>query len=587
MLATDNKPIIQTYLKDIACITLFLAVLYGIFLGWYALFTPDEGRYSEVAREMVLTGDYISPHLNGVIFLDKPILYYWLQASAIRLFGLHEWSLRFWPACIGILGAIMTYLSGSLLFNRRTGQLAAIILATCIMYFGGSHYANLDLEVAVFISSALLSFLIALQTHSKKTRLGFLLGAYLFTSLAVMTKGLIGIVFPAVIVGLWIIVLNRWKLIPKMHLLLGLMIFLSITAPWFILVQKANPQFLHYFFIEQQFSRFMAKGHFNNLSAPWFYIPIIIGGLVPWSVFLIQSLYHHVKLIWNDYRNHASEIFLLLWAIIIFTFFSIPKSKTLGYILPVFPALALLIAHYLNHYWHEYRTGIVYGVIAFIALCELTVMSILCLLFIHAIQLDPGFSLYLAILGSILSLGGMITAYLFAKKSLPKIFICMTAIASGILLTILASADVINHKSIKPLAMQIKPILKPTDDVVTYYRYFQDLPIYLERRITIVARWHANDIPQFDNWLRELWLGMPYQDTHTWLIEEPEFWERWHSQKRLFVLMNSIYYREFKEKAKTEIYRIGNYGDVYLISNSQAPTEPITDRSHIRPHPNH
>ena len=126
--------------------TLLLGIFYALWIGSHAFFTPDEGRYPEVASEMVVSGDYITPRLNGVAFLDKPALYYWLQASAIKLFGVNEWALRLWPAFLGVLGCLMLYAAGSLLFNRRSGLLAAGILATSPLYYGGAHYANLDLK---------------------------------------------------------------------------------------------------------------------------------------------------------------------------------------------------------------------------------------------------------------------------------------------------------------------------------------------------------------------------------------------------------------------------------------------------------
>src|SRR5580692_6687416 len=108
-----------TWFWDILLLTGLFALLYFLGLGSYPLFTPDEGRYSEVAREMIATHNYITPNLNGVVFLDKPILYYWLQVSAIQLFGLKEWALRLWPAILGVLGCLVTYATGRVLFNRR------------------------------------------------------------------------------------------------------------------------------------------------------------------------------------------------------------------------------------------------------------------------------------------------------------------------------------------------------------------------------------------------------------------------------------------------------------------------------------
>ena len=361
-----NKISSQSYwLMDLIFIAIVVSLFYAIWIGGYPLFTPDEGRYSEVAREMVATGDYVTPKLNGVPFLDKPVFYYWLQASAILLLGLKESALRFWPAFLGVFGCLMTYLTGNLLFNRRTGIISALILATSPLYYGGAHYANLDLEVAVFISCSLLCFMMAMQLQ----RTSIFIAAYVFAALAALTKGLIGIVFPAMIICSWLLLLNRMHLLKKIHLVTGLTLFTLITVPWYVMVQKANPEFLHFFFVTQQVSRFLTTADFNNKVAIWFYIPIVLIGFFPWSTFIIQAVTRHIKVVWNNRTQYANELFLLLWLFLIFLFFSIPHSKTIGYILPIFPALALLVGNYLSLYWDQLKTkGVYRGVITYIVL---------------------------------------------------------------------------------------------------------------------------------------------------------------------------------------------------------------------------
>lgn len=287
---SSNAPT-RDWLFDIIGLVLLLGLFYALWMGAHALVTPDEGRYSEVAREMVVTGDYITPRLNGVAFLDKPVLYYWLQASAIKLFGLSEAALRCWPMIIGLLGCVMTYLAGRVLFDRRTGIVSAIILATSSLYYGAAHYANLDLEVGVLISSALFSFIIAMSLDNPRLKTRFLLLAYVFAALAVLTKGLIGIAFPIMIIGAWILILNRWSLLLKMHLVQGMLIFFAITLPWYVLVQKANPEFLHFFFVTQQVARFLTMQDFNSKAAYWFYVPVVLAGMFPWSLFLFQGVW--------------------------------------------------------------------------------------------------------------------------------------------------------------------------------------------------------------------------------------------------------------------------------------------------------
>ncbi len=557
----------STWLFDVVTLLVFLAVFYALWIGSHALFTPDEGRYSEVAREMVVTGDYITPRLNGVAFLDKPALYYWLQAIAINLFGLKEWALRFWPALMGVFSSLVVYFTGRILFDRRTGVISALILATSPLYYGAAHYANLDLEVAALIGNSLLCFIAAMQSASQKTKTFLLLAFYLFAGLAALTKGLIGIAFPAMIIGAWIILLNRWRTLLNMNLLGGLVIFLAITLPWYYLVQKANPEFLHFFFVTQQVSRFLTLQDFNDKAAFWFYIPVVMGGFFPWSLFLIQAVYQKLQVIWKNKNAHAAELFLVLWLFMVLIFFSIPHSKTVGYILPLFPACALLVGSYLNVCWDKVNSGGVKAgktVFTYLSIV-LGIGFLVAPFFRNWIDIPSHFIPYLLGLGVLLLIAGAISHLLKHRPKLGSVFTCLTLTIAISLLVFSAGLDTVNDKSIKPLVQDLKPHLQADDEVVAYYKYYQDLPIYLQRRVTIVADWHASDIPQKDNWVREIWYGMVFQDTKDWLIEEPTFWQRWHSAKRLFVITDENYFHKLEQQ--TTVYKISEQNHIVLLSN--------------------
>ncbi len=570
MLATNKNAIANTWGTDFLFICLTLSFFYVLWLGAHPLLTPDEGRYTEVAREMVASGDYITPRLNGVVFFDKPILYYWLQTIAIKLFGLNEWGLRVWPAALGILGCLTTYIAGRLLFNRRTGILAGFILATNPLYYGAAHYANLDLEVSVLISSSLFCSIIGLtRLDANKNSFFSFVAAYFFAALAILTKGLIGLLFPMTIIGLWILVLNRWSVLKKMHLLIGTVIIIGMISPWFVWVQKANPQFFHFFFVTQQFSRFVSHDSFNNQAAWWYYLPIVFGGFFPWSVFLIQALTIHCRKVFSKPNAQSIDLFLLLWIGFIFLFFSIPLSKTMGYILPIFPAIALLIATTLDRVWDQTSIKSVSSGIVILIVSNLF-LGIFCLIAPYMTSLKRFHdSIPYALTAALVFLSSaLVFSLLIKNKPKTRIYFYTALITAILLLLVLAvSSTIMNQKSLKPMAIVLKPLLRPTDEVVTYYKYYQDLPVYLERRMTVVADWQNPTIPQRDNWLRELWYGIPYTDTSAWLINENTFWQRWSSNSRLYVFIYQSDWDSFANKAKESMHTLAESNHVRLVTN--------------------
>lgn len=573
MLPKSSSTSHRDWFIDLSCLAILFLAFYLLWLGSYPLFTPDEGRYSEVAREMVVNGDYITPRVNGVAFLDKPVLYYWLQASAIKLFGVHEWALRLFPTLIGIFGCLMTYLCGRRLFNRRTGLISAIILATTPLYFANAHYADLNLEVAVFISCALLFFITALQ-NNRKPRAYFLFAAYAFAALAFLTKGLIGLAFPCMIAGSWLILLWRWDLLKKIHLITGGFLFIAIVLPWYILVQKANPEFLHYFFVTQQVTRFLSAGVFNNSTPFWFYLPIVLLGFFPWTIFLLQALYTSLRKVRQARSQHQTELYLLLWLCIVFLFFSIPRSKTIGYILPVFPALALLVGNYLSSLWeHAKQKAISWGIINFVVIGLLLASLLLILPRYHWLHFKAEFAPYLTAIAIVFILSTITSLFLIKQKKLLPLFITCMSCSVIFLLILTLGAGYINERSTKPLVAYLNTVIQAPDEVVTYYRYDQDIPIYLGKQVTIVADWDSPEIARNDNWMRELSLGRAFQKTDGWLINEEKFWQRWMSGHRLFVFMSMNDFEKFKTQTR-HYFLLDAYNNVVLLSNQAIPEKP-------------
>lgn len=551
-----NKKALQF---DICWLSLGLGFIFLLFGHDHALLNPDETRYSEIAREMLATGDFITPRLNGVIFFDKPILYYWLQAFSMFCFGVNEWALRFFPALFGILGCLCVYIGGHALFDRKTGLYSALLLASTPLYFFAAHYANMDLEVAVLITACLLSFIIAMQARFIKHRAALLYLAYSFAGLAILTKGLIGIAFPTMIIGAWILITNQWSLIKSMRLPTGFLLIGLIVLPWFYLVQAANPNFYHYFFTIQHIQRFLSSD-FNGQSPVWFYLPVIVLGTFPWILLLIPGCYHASKTI----KQSSSLLYLILWASLIFIFFSIPTSKLIGYILPIVPPLILLAARYLVlHIESAYKWminsllgayGILTGIVFYLPRSSFFTDG--------SVMLKPSL-----LLGSTLLIGTLCIGFFhfFKNKIITwNVTIAMTA-ANILMLSLLI--PILPIPSNKSLINHVQKIIQPGDEIVNYLSYLYDVPLYTQQTVTLVSNWGDPSMMRKDNWQRIFSYGLNYSPKNRQHYIKPDaLWKRWHEPKRLFVFTRKSHLPHFTEQV-SPIFIVAKEKSYLVISN--------------------
>lgn len=543
----------HTWWTDVLFLSLLLGSLYFFFLGSRPLFVPDEGRYAEIAREMAATGDYITPYLNGIKYFEKPPLFYWLGAIAIKLGGLNLWVIRSLNALLGILGCLLTYGITRRLYDRFSGILAALILGTSTLYFVMSHMVSLDLPVTVFLAATLYAFLLGITYPPGLRRRLCLWAAGSAAALAVLTKGLIGLVFPCLIIGLWIACTKQWRLLLKLYIPSTLTIFLLITAPWHYLVNLHNPEFFSFYFIEQHFLRYttMDVGHYQPA---WFFLPALLAGFFPWIVFLPQSLSLSLRQLYKRNTSYHTEFFLLIWAVLIFAFFSFSKSKLIPYILPIFPPLAILTARYLTSAIRKNRSGVKLGYIALIALSlGLTIGGYL---FTHKTPLPDNMiaKFYLG-LSSLTLLIGSTLAFFYARRDILKSIMITITATWLFLVTLMAGFPTLDTRTIQPLTNKLLPVLQPSDEVMTYNQYYQDLPYYLDRTVTIV------------NWRNELTYGLAHQSA-PWMIDTAGFWQRWHSKNRVFVIIGKDELATLRQEHPTEsVHIIGETINNALISN--------------------
>lgn len=327
-------------------VTGFLLLLWILATSWMRpLSLPDEGRYVGVAWEMVRSGDWLTPTLNGLPYFHKPPLFYWMTAVSLSLFGNVEWAARLASALGALLGAGAGYLLLRRWMSASLSRWFLMVLATTPLFFGGAQYANHDMLVAGFISMAIAltaDAILSMQTgrHWKLQ----LAGGWVCAALGLLTKGLIGLVLPGGVILFWMLLSGRWRWLFKLFWWPAPLLFLLVGAPWFVLMQQKFPEFFHYFFIYQHFQRF-SQGGFNNIQPFWFYFAVLALTALPWTPWLLARW-------WLDKSNQDSSshesakgvrLLLWIWVALITAFFSIPSSKLVGYVLPVIPPLMALV----------------------------------------------------------------------------------------------------------------------------------------------------------------------------------------------------------------------------------------------------
>ena len=305
------------------------------------LLLPDEGRYVGVAWEMLQSGDWLTPTINGLPFFHKPPLFYWITAAALGAFGPHELPARLAP----LLGATASALS-LLWLTRRWSSPALVQSATGLLlclpiFYVGAQFANLDMLVAGCISVTIAALAHAvLCAESGLTARKTLIVAWLGAALGVLAKGLIGFVLPALVLLLWLLMTRRLRLLGRLLWWPALLLFVAIAAPWFIAMQRRYPGFFDYFFVEQHVRRF-AQGGFNNVQPVMFYPVVLLLLGLPWTLWAWRA----AQRAWKGLNApQALRALMFCWFAVVLVFFSLPQSKLIGYVLPAVPPMAWLLA---------------------------------------------------------------------------------------------------------------------------------------------------------------------------------------------------------------------------------------------------
>lgn len=320
----------------------FLAVLWIATLSLRPLFNTDEGRYAEIPREMLQSGDWVIPHLNGLAYIEKPPLQYWATALSLRVLGHTELAARLYVG----LCALATVLTVGLIAKRLWGEApawrSAAMLLSMLLFIAMGQLLTLDMSLTFYMTVALSGFLAA-QCATARGSLPWMLLAWGATALGVLTKGLVAAAIPAAVLILYSLMsrdASPWR---RLHVGAGAALLLLISVPWFYLAARRLPDFLQFFFIREHFARYLTP--IADRGAPWWFFGVVfVLGSAPWTLPALRALSQGWRRPAAGDRTFDAMLFLRLWVLFVCVFFSLSSSKLIPYILPAMPALALLMA---------------------------------------------------------------------------------------------------------------------------------------------------------------------------------------------------------------------------------------------------
>ncbi|HXZ48341.1 MAG TPA: phospholipid carrier-dependent glycosyltransferase [Usitatibacter sp.] len=450
------------------------------------LANPDEGRYSEISREMVASGDWVTPRLDGIKYFEKPPLQYWATAAVFEAFGQSETTARLYVALCGLATLLAAAYAARRLGTNEVGAATLAALLASPYFMALATIVTLDMGVTLWTTVTLWAFLLAEQEAGRGgAARGWIALAWVATALAVLSKGLIGIVFAGAAVFFRSVLQRDLSAMRRLRWSWGLPLCLAIAAPWFVAVSRANPEFARFFFIHEHFERFLTHEH-RRVEPWWFFLPIVAAGFLPWALALPAAVAH-------AWRSETGKPFqplrvAILWSAFIVAFFSASGSKLPAYVLPVFPPLAYVLGHYLAEAPPR-RLALWAGLGASLAI-PLAALA----LGIDREAKDPWtLALYraaqpwtLAAAGAHLAGGVAGWALLRAGRRWHG----LAAVAFGALLVIACIQggydELTPRQSGKGVAEAMKPWLAPTTRLYSVGHYDQTVPFYIGRTLTLV-----------------------------------------------------------------------------------------------------
>lgn len=538
-------------LFKITLVLIFSAYLFLFGLGQMALTDPDEPFYAQTSKEMLKRGEWLTPRIFGKPQFEKPPLYYWFIIVSYKIFGVNEFAARFPSALFGILGILGIYFLGKILFSRKTGLYASLIMATAIEYMILARACVTDMVLAVSILYAFLFYLYAYLNRDRKI---FYLFASGFLGLAVLTKGPVGVILPISIILLYLLYKKDIRAVFRFPIISGGAVFFLIAIPWYFLMHKVyGASFIDHFFGFQNITRFLQPEHKIG-DVFYYYIPIMLGGFFPWSIFLPYGIHYIIRRDKERFSNHA---FLFIWILVFFIFFSLARTKLPTYIFPIFPALAIIIARF----WELNLTTDSFGKGEGISggLYILSLPAIIIGFYIVALKKYPDMTPALLKTGIVLSLGVAMSLFSLFKKNKRLFFhsIVGTMALCIIPLTYFLSKPIGLYESSKYVAYELKKHLKGGERIGAETDYQRGIAFYIDKEDVIDIHKHHIMTKFLDS------------DQRVWgVIKDKNHWQLYTDDKRPFWEPTYVVYQFGKKVVITnKIPEDGKYLKVRSIDD--------------------
>jgi len=504
------------------------------------LWDVDEGMHAVMTKNILLTGDWVTPTFNGENFYDKPILFNWLGAMCFLIFGFNEFAARLPASIFGTAGVLVTYYLGRKMFGSTTGFLGGVILASSAEYLLLSRVVVHDVALTLFTTLALCFFYFGLVDVERRKR--YFLLFWVAAGFAILAKGPLGLALPGLVIGVFLLATRRLGLIKGMQIGWGLLILLLVAGPWYVAISLRNPDYLRYFLLEKNLGSF-ASSDTHHAGPIYFYFRALSFGLLPWVTFVPLATIGAIR---NRDRGPGDAVlFLLIWAGAIFAFFSLATAKLESYILPIFPAVALLFALYWRAALTEpspaRRRGLLWS---WSPLVGLMVAAVIYLWVTPPTSLQAKAGLDLPrVYGFIWAVAALVI-FVFGLLWIRKTAAAMTAIValtgtSMVLFNLVLAPPMAPYRATKELGLRLDQRLPPGKPYVFYNRIRDSAMFYTDREAVV--------------------------------LENPsELLELFESEKREYCILDERRLKDL-EDLKDLFFVIDQDGNKYLISNRPDP----------------